>query len=353
MTSLSFHTWGYLPTGEPITRFRLTNGTAAYVEFTNLGATWVSAVVPDASGTPADVLLGYDSAEGYLRDPYYMGATIGPFANRIANAAFLIEAEAFLLEKNDGENTNHGGSHGFHQKLWKWTAITDGIRFSLHVPDGEGGYPGNRDISVAYLWDHTNTLTISHQGSTDHPTWLNLTNHAYFNLTGTPVAIAGHHLCIPANRLLETTPAFIPTGRYLQATGSVFDFTTPHPVADHLYSNDECIRQNRGYNHCYILKETTDTRLLPAAWLSDPISHRSLLVETTLPGILLYTAGYLEETITGKGGLPFAPHAGLCLETQFFPDTPHHPHFPSCLLQPGESYNHQTLFHFNHPPVMP
>lgn len=176
--------WGCTPSGDSIYLFRLTNATGASIELTNLGATWVSANMPNRYDVFENILLGYDHAEGYLKDTYYMGATVGRFANRIHQASFSIEGTTYLLEKNDGENTNHGGLSGFHKKIWQWKRTDSGIRFLLHSPDMEGGYPGNVQAEVEYQFTETNELTISYHGTTDRPTYLNLTNHAYFNSSG-------------------------------------------------------------------------------------------------------------------------------------------------------------------------
>lgn len=327
--------WGITPTDETIHLFRLTNETGAFIELTDWGATWVSAYMYDNNHRLSNVLLSFADATECMQDPYYKGATVGRFANRIHKASFTIQHKTFLLEKNDGDNTNHGGYTGFNKKRWKWEQVTDGIRFKLHSPHGEGGYPGNVDIEVTYLFSETNDVTILYRGTTDQATYLNPTNHAYFNLSGTAATVDGHCLCIPSMQILETTEAFIPTGHFNNVTHTPFDFTTPHLIGEHLHDDNEQLRWNRGYNHCYILKAETSHELQTAAILSHPESGRKLTVETDLPGVLLYTAGYLP-----------VPDTGVCLETQYFPDTPSHPHFPSCLLLPGEEYQRQTIYKF-------
>lgn len=345
-------TWSDTLSAKTIYHFRLTNATGAFIELTNLGATWVSAYMPNSSGILENILLGYDNAEGYLKDSFYMGATIGRFANRIHRASFSIDGTTYLLEKNDGENTNHGGLSGFSKKIWQWEEMDSGIRFMLHSPDMEGGYPGNVHIEVEYLFSETNELTINYYGISDRPTYLNLTNHAYFNLSGDQRKITEHHLLIPSSRIVETTPQFIPTGNFVSVKGTPFDFTSRQRIGTHLYDNNDQLLQNRGYNHCYILKKQATKKqtskeqaskeqpskvFLTAAILSDPeLSGRELTVTTDLPGMLLYTSGYLTPT----------PDIGVCLETQYFPDTPSHPHFPNCLLMPGEEYRHRTVYTF-------
>lgn len=333
---ISHRLWGFDSSGEAIDLLRLTNSSGFYVELTNLGATWVSAVIPSADGSMSNMLLGYGNVEGYLNDIYYTGATVGRFANRIDKATFSIDGVTYHLDKNDGSNTNHGGFSGFDKKVWKWEKRSSGVRFSLFSPNGEGGYPGNVYVSVEYLLNENNELLIYYRGRTDCPTYLNMTNHAYFNLSGDKRKITDHYLQISSDTILDTTSEYIPTGAFINVTGTPFDFTRMKRIGDSLYVENQQLRQNRGYNHCYVIKKTSSKEMRQAARLFDPATNRELIVETDLPGILLYTAGYLHF-----------PDTGVCLETQFFPDTPSHPHFPSCLLFPEEEYSYRTLFKFN------
>lgn len=320
---------------EPVFRFRITNSSGNYVELTNWGARWITAMLPDVKGKLSNVIQGYEKLDDYLTDTYYMGAIIGRFANRIGGASFNIDEVTYQLETNDGRNTNHGGTSGFHQKLWQWELLSDGVCFLLHSPDDEGGFPGNVDIKVEYRWNEQNELSIRYRGLTDKPTYLNMTNHAYFNLSGRREKITHHRLTIPSQWMLDTTSEFIPTGREVEVTGTPFDFITPTEIGKGIYANHQQLSWNRGYNHCYVLKKTSSVEIMPAAQLHDPETGRCLAVETDLPGILIYTGGYLEH-----------PDTAICLETQYFPDTPSHAGFPSCLLNPGEEYNQQTIYKF-------
>lgn len=321
---------------EPVYYFKITNESGAYVGFTNWGARWIEAVVPDSKGRQTNVITGYNKPEDYLLDPYYMGATIGRFANRIANASFRIDETIYRLEANDGKNSNHGGNSGFHRKLWQWKVLADGIRFMLTSEDGEGGYPGNLNVAVEYKWSEDNQLSVYHYGTSDKPTYLNMTNHAYFNLSGTKEKITSHLLYIPAQYMLDTTYEFIPTGETVPVAGTPFDFTHLKRIGKDLYASHRQLLNNKGYNHCYVLKEHATQGMLQAACLIEPISGRRLTMTTDLPGVLLYTAGYYA-----------LPHTAVCLETQFFPDTPSHAHFPTCLLHPGSEYNRRTQYKFD------
>lgn len=322
-------------TGEPVLRFTVENSSGVTMEFTNWGARWITASIPDAAGVLANVLIGPENLSGYLDDSYYMGATVGRFANRIANASFAIDGRTYRLEANDGQNTNHGGYSGFHQRVWQWEELPDGVRFRLDSPDGEGGYPGNVRITTEYRFNEKNELSVCHLAETDHATYINITNHAYFNLSGTGKKITEHWLQIPSDCILDTTSAFIPTGKKVNVAGTPFDFTVPKQIGKDLYTDNEQLHWNKGYNHCYVLKDEASPERIHTASLYDSETGRRLVVKTDLPGVLLYTAGYYKE-----------PDTAVCLETQFYPDTPSHPDFPSCLLQPGEVYEHHTLFTF-------
>lgn len=335
--NITVNNWCCAPSGEAVYIFRLTNESGAFIELSNWGARWISAFMYGKNGILSNVLVGYSSVEEYMCDAYYMGATVGRFANRIGRASFAIDGNTYSLEKNDGNNTNHGGFAGFNKKVWAWEPIANGIRFLLNSYDGEGGYPGNIQVAVEYVFSETNTLTIRYHGWTDRPTYLNLTNHAYFNLSENDKTIEKHYLCIHANRILDTSMDFIPTGKFVDVSGSPFDFTSLRCVGEHLHDDNEQLNWNKGYNHCYVLQERKPGELVEAAVLAAPDSGRELIVETDLPGILLYTGGYLST-----------PERGLCLETQYFPDTPSHPDFPSCLFTPEREYNHQTIYRFGH-----
>lgn len=336
MIKITSNTELYTSDGKPVVRIEIKNSSGAYVELSNWGARWLSAFMPDRNGRLANVLVGYESLSDYMTDPYYLGATVGRFANRIGGASFTIGGKMFYLDKNDGENTNHGGTDGFHRKLWQWEELPDGVRFSLDSPDGEGGFPGNVRVIADYRLTEDNELVVRHRAVTDAPTYINLTNHAYFNLSGRmEEKITGHRLQISSRRMLETTPDFIPTGKIVETDGTPFDFFSGKLVGKDLYADNEQLLHNKGYNHCYVLKERVSPEVLQAASLSDAGTGRKLTVKTDLPSVLLYTAGYYVR-----------PDTAVCLETQFYPDTPSHADFPSCLLLPGEEYDHVSSFRF-------
>lgn len=335
---VSCQTEAYTPQGEPLQRITLSSVNGSYVELTNYGARWVGAWIPDDKGQLSNVLLGYPKIENYLDDTFYMGATIGRFANRVGNAQFEIDGRIYHVDKNDGANCNHGGKCGLHQKVWQTELLPDGVSFYTRSYDGEGGWPGNVEFQVEYHWSDDYQLVVCHRATTDQKTWINLTNHAYFNLTGdSNERIDGHHLCIPSDMILETTADFIPTGQIVSVQGTPFDFQDMRPIGQYLHADNLQLRWNRGYNHCYLLPDNVGNKIQHAATVYEPTSTRLLKVYTDLPSVLFYSAGYLPN-----------PTTGLCLEAQYCPDTPHHPHFPQgCLLLPGQEYLHHIVYCFS------
>ncbi|MCU6769708.1 galactose mutarotase [Barnesiella propionica] len=335
--------FGYAASGEPVFLFRLVLDNGAYAEICNYGATLVSVVVPGKKGRFNDVVLGYTSLDGYISDTCYLGATVGRFANRIGDAQFHLNGKLYQLEQNDGENTNHGGFSGFHKKIWDYEIKDSGLVLTLESPDGEGGYPGNIRVEVSYTFTENMCLLIHYKGRTDRDTYLNLTNHAYFNLSGTG-NILDHKLFIPSAYMLDTTQQYIPTGEMIPVRNTVFDFSAPMCLGTHIHEPLPQLIWNKGYNHCYEVRNNKKIAL--AAELTCEESGRSLEVHTTLPGILLYTAGFLDSALPGKSGSRYSPYEGVCLEAQYFPDTPHHANFPSCLLTPVDEYDEQIEYRF-------
>ncbi|SEJ75577.1 aldose 1-epimerase [Dyadobacter sp. SG02] len=324
--------WGGIES-RPVYLFRLTNSSGAFVELTNFGAALVSAHVPDRYGRLGNVVLGYENLQGYLTDPNYMGVTIGRFANRIGCAAFELDGRRYLLEANDGANTNHGGPQGFHRQVFNHEIGENYIAFHYTSPDGEGGFPGTLELRVRYEWTEDNALIIGYQATTDLPTIANFTNHAYFNLSAEKSVIDGHKLQIFAQNIVEAGADHVPTGLIKPAGAFAFG------------GNDigQKIRQENGkktgINICYILDKQADN-LSEACKLSDPKSGRSLIMRTTYPAIIAYTGEYIAGQI-------HQPFEGLCLECQYFPDSPNHPVFPSATLRPGELYDHLIELYFS------
>lgn len=337
--NLSRRPWG-IHAGKEVSLFRLANEAGAYVEVTNYGATLVSVVVPDKNGKLDNVILGYPSLQGYLQDTCYIGSTIGRFANRIHNAQFELDGVVYQLETNDGSNTNHGGTSGFHAQVFDAHISGNSLVFELLSRDGQGDYPGNLKLSVEYLWNDHNELCIQYTASTDKVTIANFTNHAYFNLAPDNGDIFDHQLRIRASEILETTPQHIPTGRIIPADNIAFD---DHRISERIKTREGI---STGLNTYYLFEKTTvhsDTALCS---LRSPITGRVLDIYTSYPGLQLYTGDFLSSSHLNNRSAFHQPFDGLCLECQFYPDSPNHPHFPSTVLRPGDNYNEKIVYKF-------
>jgi len=321
--------------GKAVFEFRLTNSSGNYVELTNYGAIVKSIVVPDKNGHRANVVLGYPTFKGYFYDKCYMGVTVGPFANRIAGAQFTLDGQTYHLDKNDGPgNNNHSGSAGFHDNVFDFTADDNAVTFTLHSPDSAGGFPGNLEARVVYRWTEDNALIITFYATTDAPTPVNFTNHAYFNLNGCTETIHKHRLAIKASEMLESTPDYIPTGNIVSVAEQGFDNKR---MAD--------VMQGGGLNNYYIFDKDIAVNE-PVCMLYDDASGRVMATYTTYPGVQLYTGDYLGGDCTGAHGTLYKPFDGLCLECQYYPDSPNHLHFPDTILRPGTTYNHSITYKF-------
>ncbi|MDX2744074.1 MULTISPECIES: aldose epimerase family protein [Streptomyces] len=290
------------------------------------GAVVQSVEVPGRDGTRAGVALGLPDTAGYetYAGPYF-GALVGRYANRIGGASFVLDGRTHQVTPNEGRNHVHGGTRGFDKRVWDAEEVPDGVRLSLVAEDGEEGFPGRLEVSVAYTLDAGGALRIGYRATTDAPTVLNLTNHTYWNLAGADSGSAlGHELRLAGSRITPADAESIPTGEFAPVDGTRFDFREPKPVGP-------------GYDTNYVLDETGDA---PAAELYDAASGRVLTVTTTEPGLQLYTADHFE-------GRPFVPCAGIALETQHFPDSPNRPEFPSTVLRPGEEFVSTTVYGFS------
>ena len=316
-----------------------------------LGAALVSINVPDKKGTYGDVLLGYDNAQGYVDDISFFGAIVGRYGNRIAKGKFSLDGKPYQLEINSGVNHLHGGKNGFNRKLWEAT-INEKAPFAsvtMHCtsPDGDGGYPGKVSLNVTYTWSDSNELTIDYSGTTDAPTILNPTNHAYFNLTGDPKnTILDHEVMIAADQFTPVDSVLIPTGKFQNVVGTPLDFRLPKRIGDRINDPHEQLQFARGYDHNWVLNNYNKTVRL-AATVYDPKSGRFMEVLTDQPGVQFYTGNFLDGSHRGKGGIAYQFRSGLCLETQHFPDSPNEPQFPSVVLRPGETYQQTTKYRFS------
>jgi aldose 1-epimerase len=341
---LSKEIFGTTQDGQPVELYTLTNKHHLEVQIMTLGATLISVKTPDKKGTFDTITLRLDTFEDYQKGHPLFGSIVGRFANRIGGAAFSIDGIEYKLTPNSGQNHIHGGRTGFQKLLWKATPSTDNnqaaLQCTLTSPDGSEGYPGTVNAQVTYILTNKNELILEYQTKTDKATHVNLTNHMYWNLSGAGSgSVLAHQVTLNADHYLEFTSQKIPTGKYLPVAGTAMDFTKPTAIGERIDQVD-----GNNYDHCYVFNTPGSTT--PNATIHDPQSGRNMDIYTTQPGAQLYTARSLNERYHYKGK-SYGPYHGVCLETQHFPDTPNHPHFPSSLLRPGETYSHQTKFVFS------
>ncbi|WP_416139008.1 aldose epimerase family protein [Hymenobacter psoromatis] len=344
-TSTAF---GKTADGTEIQLFTLTNAHGLKASISTLGGTLTSLLVPDKDGKMSDVILGFDNVSGYLSPAFkkanpYFGALIGRYGNRIAKGQFTLDGKTYHVGINNNGNSLHGGNVGFNQKVWtaKPGTSADGETLTLKYlsKDGEEGYPGNLTVTVVYTLTADNALKIDYTATTDKATPINLTNHAYFNLAlGQRKDVLAHMVTIPADRYTVVDANLIPTGELRPVKGTPFDFTTPHAIGERI------AQVPGGYDHNWVLNQTTGQH--SAATVFEPTTGRTLEVTTDQPGVQFYTGNFLDGTLTGKGGVVYGKHAGFCLETQHFPDSPNQPKFPSTILKPGETYHTTTSYTF-------
>jgi aldose 1-epimerase len=337
--------FGKTADGTPTTLFTASNRSGMTIQVTDYGARLVSLMVADRQGRFANVTLGFDSAEKYNEHTAYMGCTTGRYANRIAKGRFTLEGREYRLAINNGDNHLHGGRKGFDRHVWKGEALRGNagpaVRFTLRSPDGDEGYPGNLDVTVTYTLTEENELRIDYRATTDKPTVLNLTNHAYWNLAGRG-DILGHRLTIAADHFLPVDDGLIPTGKLAPVAGTPMDFTEPFEIGARIAETKKGVPPPGGYDHCYVLREKSG-KLAFCARVDEPASGRRMDVWTTEPAVQLYTGNFLDGSQTNGG---FAQHAAFCLETQHYPDSPNQPGFPLTVLKPGQTNTQTTTYKF-------
>ena len=325
----------------------LTNKSGASVMLTERGAGIVSIVVPDRNGVMGDVVLGYRDEESYLADGPCAGKIPGRFANRIDGGHFTLDGKEYQLVKNNPGYQLHGGPDGFSNRLWKASRISDTeVILTLDSPDGDQGYPGNMHVEATYTWSDDNSLTLSIKATTDAPTIINLTNHTYWNLDGEDSgSILDHVLKLNASRWLATSEALIPTGELSPVEGTPMDFRTAKPIGRDIKADFPALKYGKGYDNCWVLDGAPGLKL--AAELSSAVSGRRLEIWTDQPAAQVYTGNWLDGSPLSKSGRPYRDYDGVAIECQGFPDAPHHPDFPSCVLRPGETYSRTIIFKLN------
>jgi aldose 1-epimerase len=342
-TSVTKEAFGKMPDGTAINIYTLKDGKIE-VRIMTYGAIVVSLKAPDRNGKVADVVLGYDSLDGYAGgNKAFFGAIVGRYANRIAHGAFELDGKKYSLPKNNGENSLHGGTRGFDKVVWQGKQIADGVELTFVSQDGDQGYPGTLTATVRYTLAG-NALHIDYSATTTADTVVNLSNHSYFNLAGAGNGdILGEQIRLNASRYTPIDSTLIPTGELAQVEGTPFDFRKATAIGERINADNEQIRFGKGYDHNWVL-DSGGGKLAEAAEVFDSGSGRVLQVWTTQPGIQFYSGNFLDGTITGKGGKVYGQRTGFCLETQHFPDSPNHPSFPSTELKAGARYYTVTEF---------
>ena len=348
--SLQKQSFGRLNDQVPIDLFTLTHPNGMIVKLTNYGATIVSLIVPDKSGQIVDVALGFDSVEEYASARDYFGCIAGRYANRIADGKFTIDGNEYKLAQNDGHNHLHGGNQGFDKKVWEVTELPQdkesGLSFSYLSPDGEEGYPGNLNTSVTYTLTDDNALHIGYQATTDQTTVVNLTSHTYFNLAGAGSGdILAHDLFIDADFFTPVDQSLIPTGDLQTVTGTPLDFTQSTRIGSRINAPHEQLLRAQGYDHNWVLNKPPGELGL-AAKVCEPRTGITMAIHTTEPGIQFYSGNFMANRINGKNGQIYNHRSGFCLETQYFPDSPNQPCFPSTILNPNQIYSQTTIYAF-------
>lgn len=353
MAPPSSTSFGKTCAGEPVDLFALKNRTGMEVTITNFGATIVSLSVPDRDGKSDDVVLGYDNLQDYERSRFFLGGTIGRYANRIAGARFSLGGKVHCLHANDDANTLHGGIRGFHLRVWVpcdvSTSSESALQLSYESKDGEEGFPGSLSATVTFsLPLDRNELRIDYVASTyDQPTVVNLTNHSYFNLRGAGnPSILEHQLKLCAQRFTPVNARQIPTGELRDVMGTPFDFRQAVAIGKHIADDDEQLKFCAGYDHNWVLDKQHPGSFDLAAEAYDIQSGRSLVIHTTEPGIQFYSGNFLDGSVQGKHRRVYGNRSAFCLETQHFPDSPNHAAFPSTVLNPGQRFHSTTINRF-------
>lgn len=340
--------------GKKTTLFTLKNEGGITVTLTNYGAKIVSIFAPDKNGNIEDVVLGYKSIDGYVTGDAGQGAVVGPYANRIANGQFEIDGQVYQLPVNNHKACLHSGPDSFYRQVYdaKELQTADGpaVEMTLQSADGQCGFPGNKNVKVTYTLTKDNGLKIDYEATTDKACFFNLTNHVYFNLKGEGIGdILDHILVVDANSSTVVGDSeLIPTGEIADIRGTAMDFTSPHLVGERINDPMPQLKMGGGYDHNYILnKDQNGHEMTFCASLFEPKSGRFMECFTTEPAVQLYSGNFLKGDIIGKRGNAYNYRNGICLETQHYPDSPHHPNFPNTLLKPGETLKSTTIYKFS------
>jgi aldose 1-epimerase len=345
--SITTRSFGKTKEGIDVTEFTVANRNGHEFKIINYGCTITSLSIPDRNGNVDNIVLGFDSLDGYMQSGHYLGSVIGRCANRIAEGQFTLEHKSYHLTKNHGDHHLHGGYRGFDKIVWSASVVENeqgaGVEFYYLSKEGEEGYPGNLNVNVRYFLANDNALIITFAAKSDASTIINLTEHSYYNLNGVSGNVLSHELMINASYFLPVDHRLIPTGEIQYVENNAFDFREFKKIGSNLFDDDQQLNFAQGYDHNYVLLKIGE-ELSHAATLRSPDNGRAIEIHTTEPGLQLYTANSLEGK--GRNNIQYGRYSGVCLETQHFPDAPNHPDFPSIALAAGELYTSIKVIKF-------
>jgi aldose 1-epimerase len=345
--------FGNLSSGQAVELITLSNSFGVELRLMTLGASVQAIIVPDGVGKLADVTLGYDDVKSYEIHPQYFGATVGRFANRIANGQFELDGKRYQLPINNAPNSLHGGSKGFDKVVWSAQVNAGNVPsvvFRYQSPDGDQGYPGALTATATYSLSDENVVTVEYRATADRPTIVSLSNHTYFNLAGegSSDGVMRQLLTLPAAEYTPVDATLIPTGEFRPVSGTVFDFRQPKPIGQDLRDGrEEQIRLGKGFDHNWVISRTLSEDVRLVAKIDDPVSGRGLHILSNQPGIQFYSGNLLDGTVIGKSGHAYRQGDAFALEPQLFPDTPNQPKFGSARLQPGQLYLNKIVYRFS------
>jgi aldose 1-epimerase len=347
--SITKEPFGQTKEGIPVDIYTLRNARGAEARISNYGGLVVSLKMPDRNGQMADIVLGYDNLNDYLKETPYFGALIGRYGNRIARGKFTLDGQQYTLATNNYPNALHGGNRGFDKVVWQANARKTGegpaLRLHYVSNDGEEGYPGKLSVTAVYTLTDDNALKLEFTAKTDKDTVVNLTHHSYFNLAGNG-DILNHVVMIPADKFTPVDSTLIPTGVLLSVAGSPFDFRIPTAIGARIDQDDKQLKFGGGYDHNWVINKPMGQMGLMAR-VTEPTSGRVMEVLSTEPGLQFYSGNFLDGRLTGKGGWVYQFRNGFCMEPQHYPDSPNQPSFPSVVLKPGQTYHNTIIYRFS------
>jgi len=348
--TISHAPFGQAPDGTPVQLYTLRNSRGSEAQICTYGGIVTSLKVADKHGKFGDVVLGYDTLDGYIEKSPHFGCLVGRYGNRIAKGKFTLNGKEYTLAINNPPNSLHGGVMGFDKVVWKAKVLVSSTGPALELnytsKDGEEGFPGNLKVAATYTLTEDNALRLDFIATTDADTVCNLTHHSYFNFAGKG-EVLGHVVTIHADTFTPVDANMIPTGELRPVKGTPLDFTKPTSIGARINSDDEQIKLGGGYDHNWVVNQATPGQLTHAATVTEPTSGRVMEVWTTEPGIQFYTGNFLDGSITGKGGWTYQARNGFCFEPQHFPDSPNQPSFPTTVLKPGQTYQNTIIYKFS------